>query len=352
MPSAERQHTQDMRPERPFVMSTLLLGLAFALACCSSTQSAPPAPSIGSNPPTSSPLHAVQSEIYGATGTSPEELDARFHAEEMRIQEKIALCMNEAGFTYVPYVGVQVAPDLGLPADLTPLERARLVGYGEITTFRLGPVTLTDPSPNTALRDALSPQGQREYDAALGLRPAVVDYSTADSNPSPDGDPVPCINEDLFADLSDGDPLGDDPIWNDFIADEVALSGRIEADQRIIDLDARWSECIAEAGYPDLDSPGYARSLAIQPFSEWRQGALLPDGSVPRDDPELDRLETFEVSIAVADFTCQETLSYADSRNAITWAYEQQFVDAHADDIAYLTQSWADSVASNGESDS
>ena len=79
-----------------------------------------------------------------------------------------------------------------------------------------------------------------------------------------------------------------------------------------------------------------------QPWEAWKSAHRSDDGTLPTTDPEIARLQTAEIAIAVADFECRSEVDYTARRQAILFAYEQQFVDAHAKDIVYLEQAWSE----------
>jgi hypothetical protein len=64
-----------------------------------------------------------------------------------------------------------------------------------------------------------------------------------------------------------------------------------------------------------------------------------PDGP-PQPEPDADELAAFtkkEIAQAVADFGCQEKVEYSKTQMEIDHELQQEFVDAHRDDL----EAWA-----------
>ena len=360
---AARPYDRRMPPShRDLTGIAAALALVATLAACSGSTDLP-VPDLLETTPVESPLDAAYDRIYGSLELSPEDLARRDVADWTTVQDAIATCMAEAGFTYVPYVPESLSsPPAPLPdePDSSPLERAHLEGYGVVHAAVTEPAAPGSPLPNVAIRDALSDAERAEYDAALdGFVRDENDEQVFDENSELvriEGVGPTCQDrahehaaavkaEEIAAGTRPDlvNPLQADPAWTEFTTAAGELPERVAADERVADLDGEWSQCLAEAGYPDLDDPFDAYSLAVEAWETWADEHTADDGTVPLEDPEVARLQSAEVALAVQDYTCQEDLGYGERRQAVTFAYEQQLVDAWAEDIERFEQVWATS---------
>ena len=84
--------------------------------------------------------------------------------------------------------------------------------------------------------------------------------------------------------------------------------------------DAAWSACMSEAGH-DVASPDEAEQQASAAVT------------FITDDPEV---QEAEIALAVADLTCRDSTGYTESTRAAWHTLQQEFVDAHRDQLEAL----------------
>jgi hypothetical protein len=118
----------------------------------------------------------------------------------------------------------------------------------------------------------------------------------------------------------------------------------VEADTRILDLNASWATCMAEAGYTGLFNPTLTSQSLEQEF--WDAQTPVDAAGVaaelaeleqwdwdtyPEGPPRFNQVEFMERerAIAVASWDCRENLSFDVRRRVIELDLQQQFVDKH-----------------------
>ena len=199
-------------------------------------------------------------------------------------EERTRACVADAGFMYWPD-----DPNHELSQDTLPFARAW--GYGGLSLE-----TATTAELNAAFVRTLSGPDRDRYDAAL-----------ADCAPADVEEPAQSWRADpAFADL------------------DVEISSWVLAtvdDPRMHVADASWSACMDEAGY-DVGSPDEAEEQAA---------AATRGGTV--SDPEVQQAE---IALAVADLTCRASTGYTESTRVAWHAVQQEFVDAHQDQLDAL----------------
>jgi hypothetical protein len=342
---------------RPFASSLSLCVLAISLAACGG--SAQSASSDGS--PTTATTTAAQSangrewdpiEVFlGITDTGePSEEDL---AKERQVEELIQSCMQAEGFTYIPVdpATATQAPTKG-PWSLPPAQFAATYGYGITTIDR---DARSDPStdPNDAAVAAMSITEKSAYYQAL-----YGDFVTVDANgnltkrPLPDGSsPTSSGNKSCSQKASEAvfgvTAAAAAPADNPFSALEgemSAMSDRIRSDQRLFDATKKWSDCMADAGYP-----GYTDIKdAIRAVDDRANSVLGPNGDQPPSDPQvLTDVRAFEIAIATADFSCRG--DYDAVRKTVTDEIQNAFINDHRDELERYRDAIAAGTANFGK---
>ncbi|WP_225753125.1 hypothetical protein [Actinotalea sp. Marseille-Q4924] len=125
------------------------------------------------------------------------------------------------------------------------------------------------------------------------------------------------------------------------------LWAQISADERITALTSRWSDCMADAGYPGLAAMEDAQNAVMEEqnaiYEEVFEGAG-EDADYEALDAEVQErtaaLTGKEIATAVADFDCREEIEFDEVQVEVTNEYQQTFVDTHRAEL----DAWAESV--------
>lgn len=241
------------------------------------------------------------SEEFGLT---KEELVKKIEA----VEEKIASCMTNAGFQYVPvdYVTVRKSMDADKRVSgLSDDEFRAQFGYGistRLSTAILPPqlkgadnaATVGLGSENINLFKNLSPSDQAAYnrsllgdnsDATFAVSLEAEDFSKTGGCTRSAIEQVFTSNELIASYINPGDAL-------------------IAQDKRVIDATTQWSDCMREAGFD------YTTLEAIEPNLKDRVSAITSGADISTLSPEasrvLNELQGLERAVAVADFECAE----------------------------------------------
>lgn len=258
------------------------------------------------------------------SGTSPGT--AEMIAEVARQQERIAACMADEGFEYVPQVPTtdQVTVLEGsAPGTREFVER---YGYGLWT-----PVTETEgafeietdtpPEQETYLA-AMSPTERDAYVTALwgGATETFADGSAKRSGG--------CL---LFG--YDDEVTSDENLAEIRDAAVEYLTG-LPDDPGFAELDARWSECMAGEGM-SFAAPHRARDSFLEDLDDVFVQAGV-DNVDPFSLPETIERAADEKRVALADLECRESLGYDRMHTLISHELQADYVEAHRADLDAL----------------
>ncbi|NUU18244.1 hypothetical protein HP550_13385 [Cellulomonas humilata] len=225
---------------------------------------------------------------------------------EKRVEELVAACMADEGFEYWPR---GPAPEWDEWEQFT-LEYAQQYGYGSTTT--VPPPDTTEPAdPNEEYLESLSSSARTAYDQAMW------DFSDPEN-------PGGCAGDAQTTVYQDG-RWEEDPAFAELHAQyETWLFAMLE-DPRMTEAATEWSACMADAGY-DVATP----SDAQESLSGGSSGVIIT--------PEVQKRE---IDTAVADLTCQIETDYQTSMLAAQHVMEQEFVDAHREELEALVEAYA-----------
>jgi hypothetical protein len=265
--------------------------------------------------------------IAAASEPSAEDL-----AKERQAEEFIQSCMRAEGFTYIPR---DPAASTDRPTDgpwsLPPAQFAATYGYG-ITTINRDNGSQQNDDPNDAAAAHMSITERRAYYQALYGDFVTIDESgnltkrprEEGTTPTTSGDKS-CsqkADEALFGVRAEPDPSADNP-FSALEGELQAMSDRIRADQRLFDATTKWSDCMADTGYP-----GYSDIKGAIIAVETRSTELLGPNLEQTPDPQaLTDLRAFEIAVATADFSCRG--DYDAVRKTVTDEVQNAFINDH-----------------------
>jgi hypothetical protein len=277
----------------------------------------------------------------GGQGSSEEEL-----AKQRKVEDGTAACMKTAGFEYVA-----VPPESNPKSkfndafNLPPDKFAEQYGYG-ISTIDWSKMGEDTSNPNTAIRNKLSATAKKAYDKALNGQFATgggnVVAMPADGKNNAKVD-MGCRGKAAEAVYGKGDDkLADFSKYDSLFKDLDALRKRIEADQRVVDATAAWSDCLADAGHAGFKKPDEPRKKVSDkldaltgnksgPQTAPKSGkidAVGPPSFDKVDAQKLADLRKFEIDLAKADQGCKAK-GYDASYKKAQFELEKEFVSAH-----------------------
>lgn len=300
-------------------------------------------------------------QLLGMSG-DPEEQQEQWAEQERAVQAAIAECMAAEGFEYIP---VDMSSSTGFSSDwpgsdLTPREYAEQYGYGISTTYEENlnsvPVPEDMPEdPNMEIIEAMSPGEQEAYYTALYGASPDVDPTAEEQEVEYEG-PQGCYGEAYEESGQDGI----NAVYTEFEDEINDLYERLEADPRIVELEAAWVECMADAGYRFTErfEPYDEISTRMEPLYNAGMGGPVFEGdeavasegavtestdsgpAVPELTPEqrqlLEEVQAYEIEVAIADYECSkdDMEVYLEVQREL----EQTFVDTYGDQITALVE--------------
>ena len=290
-----------------------------------------PSPTVDYEP---SPLEGLFSEAYGElTGT-------QYQSEQARAEQIVAQCMKDQGFEYIP-ADPSAPSGLALMDESDPgaaqagtLEHVKEHGYG-ISTWDIGDgkpfdVEPGQEDPNQDYVDSLSESARAAYELALhGVPPTEEQLGSDDwvQDPSQGG----CYGKSTEEVWNTNDAW-DAPQFASLIEEMSYVATNLDNDPEVTAAGALWSSCMAQHGYPGLESPWEAPDLIHQGLRD-----IWVIGEAP--DPEaLAALRDEELSIALADFECSEESRFAEAFRDAQFRAEQEFIDAHQVELEALVE--------------
>jgi hypothetical protein len=312
----------------PLVVVALLAGCAAEPGATPSSSSPPP-----------SPLEPYYSALYGS-GSEEEQA-----AQNAAIQDAVAACMKEEGFTYTPDPSLGASSfsteDMEIPWGSE--EFATTYGYG-VSTDAFGQMNGSGEyeDPNQDYIDSLSAGEQAAWSAALwGIPPepsGSTDEPSVDVSAEYDWEQAGCMGA---AQHEFGDAGSMDPEFASLVEEMGAIWMEVREVPAVIAAERKWSGCLASAGFPGYEKKDDPVNDFNERFNEL-QGAGSSEESSPAgegdaaDPAALDELKNEEIATATADFACGESTGYTDILETEQLAREQAFVDEHREALDAL----------------
>jgi hypothetical protein len=207
-------------------------------------------------------------------------------------------------------------------------------GYGMSTSFDPAAEGETDEwvDPNADYVAGMSETEQAAYYAALFGEQAM----SAEGGEVPQGDWTTqgCQGKAQHEVYEQGQAWAD-PEFESLQEEMTALYERAASDPKVAEADAAWSECMADAGYPDLAKPEDALTALSDEFGTLMSGTTE---EAPEPDPAaVAEFKEKEIATAVADARCKESTGHDKKAKEVQFALEQEFVDQHEAEL----EAWA-----------
>lgn len=277
-----------------------------------------------------------------------------FVEREKQVQEQVADCMAAEGFEYIPFV-----PDEGafFAGPFDDENFTETYGFG-ISTF-----LLEDPfeeqfdegddpwadDPNFDIVESLTDAEREEYYFVLHGPEPDIDWENSTEEEIDEyfatWQPTGCMNE------AQEEAFGGEQFFLEFDDAFSEMFERIEADPRIVGLQAQWSSCMAEAGhtFENQEEMYFSLQDRMDEVVTWPNFETIDQGEPPDfesmtdeeieayyeeldklyqpqyDEAELLALNEEEISIAIADKACNA--DFEEVYREVQAEYEQQFID-------------------------
>lgn len=245
------------------------------------------------------------------------------------VENLVRDCMKAQGFDYVPVdPAAQEAALTGVPG-MSKDDFEKQFGYG-ITTLYEQRRKQAVAGPNKAIRDSLSEADRKAYDKALyGDDPTATFAEAVDTGDySRLGGCVKTATDHVF---------GGADVLSSLSSKLDELDQKIRADARMVKAVREWSDCMRDAGYPnlseqeDVDAVLKKKLEAVvgSPGEITAQSADAPD----YDKAALAALQHEEVAMVAADKKCEK--EHVESvEDKVTEEYEKTFRDENASLLA------------------
>jgi len=325
-----------------------------------------PAPAI----PPQGALDEFTARIFGTPADQISLAQEQSDADHREIEELVAACMAEQGFTYYP--SIAFAPQYVVSDErvVTGREFAQLFGFGisaqaTATTGggldfhpQFGIPRIADP--NRELRDAMSDAEHAAWTFALwGPAWHGRDWGRNENFfvMAPSGGATQewatengCLGEAWYQWQPE-----EDLVFAAIEAEVTLFNESLPVDPLMVALNREWAACLAGEGFAGWQSPSQLRAdlqaewqeiqnsdLALELFLDWDSEAE-PDG--PPDVRDVEAEGPFrerEFALALADVDCRESLDFDARQVEIGLELQQQFVAANRDEL----EAWATAAES------
>ena len=264
-----------------------------------------------------SPLMKYSAALYGG-----ERENEEYIAEANAVEELVATCMAAEGFEYVPVDQAQYYTANGNDAevDRDTEEWVAANGYG---------YNLTDEQQaeqNAQWEDVVDPN--QEYLASLSESEQTAYYEVLQGPQSTEeemSDPefvyqqLGCQGEASIE--VRGQQLYENPEYKDLIADMTKLWEKQLELPEVKAVNAAWSGCMADAGYPDLKTKD-----GVYDIMNAQNEEAYADGTEELSDEKRAEMRDEEIDLALADFHCAEDVDYTTVTLTAQFALEEQFI--------------------------
>lgn len=256
------------RSFRRWASAPMALALAFTLASCSGDEG--DGSSAGGEDLTweDSPLNEVLGGLDTYGDMSEEEAQAQADEQMRRIEEQTAECMAEQGFEYQPMDNSGGSTDYEFYDNMDTVEWAEQYGYGASTSEDVpwpGEDEEAYVDPNSELLNSMSDSERLAWETALWGDMSAIEYDPeAEVETEIDWSSMGCQG------LAQQTILEEDPEQSAIMAvyEDPQFTELFEAMNELYmtdtsdwydEVNQEWAECMADANYPDFESPEAAQ---------------------------------------------------------------------------------------------
>ena len=279
-----------------------------------------------------SPLYKYLEPVYGVMD------EDQAIANAQATEELIAACMAEEGFDYTP---VDQSQNFSFEDDSEERGTEEWVaanGWGMVQTQAemeaMQAETTEFVDPNQPYVESLSPSEQEAYFATLyGAGPSEEEIAD-DGSYEYSWEEAGC--QGAAQHEVEGETYWQDEEFAGLMESMNSLWEDLEKQPRIVELDAAWSECMADAGHADLRVRFDAQNLIMEEQNAYWSS---PESTGPTEE-ELQALKDREIELALADFRCARQLDYDTVRFEAQVEMEEQFIADHRSELDALVAAY------------
>lgn len=284
----------------------------------------------------SAKLDATESPLYKILGPlgGLDDKDAQ-REQERKIQKATAQCMTDKGFEYKPSDSASSVITVGGPGSEKSEDWVSKNGYG----FSSG-LKSDEKDPNQDYVDSLSETQQDAYNEAL-------------YGPAPEGDEAEagvgerptkgCLNE-AYSKISKT-AFWEDKKYKKLLTSASDLFEKVEKTPAVKEASTKWSDCMADAGYSDMDKKMDAINYVSENMNKlYKAEESNPKGgqSAGPTDAEVKKFRELEIKVALADLRCDKKTGYENAKLKVQFELEERFVREHKAELDELVDAYGD----------
>lgn len=306
------------------ILTTLCIGASTLMSCSQGNQNVTASQSTDTSEDVAPlPKEVLDSDTPLASALGPDLSNTAALADQDRqIESAITNCMAIRGFEYTPRYQESIPNASTVGRVPSTAEEAAEVGYGFVDGILSTPPAKVEDPNDARLAQMSEPEKTAWQDALFGVPLENEDQEPTDEEEG-------CITKALFN--SDENTLA---LETELVSAVEAMEGLIEADQRIIDANRSWSECMVTEGF-DFSDPQSAVASVSGHFMEATGISLGADlSNLTIDQESLADVSTYEKEVATADVKCRSGVD--EIYRQVRREYELEVLSQHGDAVAAI----------------
>jgi hypothetical protein len=260
--------------------------------------------------------------------------------EQQEVEEAVATCMTEEGFEYTPVDHSQYMSFSDDTEERSTEEWVAANGWGMVQTQEDMDEQQAQAEefvdPNQPYIESLSPTEQEAYFATLYGTPPSEEEMGEDGSYEYNWETAGC--QGAAQHELQGDSYWEDERFSGLMEDMNALWEDLPKRPEIVELNQKWSDCMADAEYSGLKLRQDAQMQISEEMNAFYEGQENPE---PPSEVQLAELKEKEIAMALADFRCAKELDYDTKQFTAQFALEQQFIDDHKAELDELVAAYA-----------
>lgn len=293
-----------------------------------------------------SPLSSYMTAMYG--DMDQEKLDAQLAETE----ELVAACMKEEGFEYLP--STQGGGVVMSSSDMEDRETEEWVasnGYGmiqseeQIAEQQAQSEEYVDP--NAEYTASLSESEQAAfYETLYGPGPSEEEMEAmeaGDGSYEYNWETAGCQGAAQHEVSGGVQDAFTDPKFAGLFEKMNELYTKAMEQPAVKELDAKWADCMADAGYSEFTHKNEAMTSISEEQNALYENQEFDESGMPLelDATAMEELRQKEIDLALADFRCSEKLDYTQKSLEAQFALETQFVEDNKSELDAMLAEYA-----------